>query len=408
MRIAVCGGAYSNPYALSAFCEDASRRGAEALYCLGDLGGYGAEPDAIWPLLLENDITCIAGNYDVAIAAGGSDCGCGYRDPRDQQFAQLMFDYTVAHTSSAFAAWMAELPTERRVHLGGCDVHLVHGSPLGLNDFWWESLPDADHRAKVSRSGADVILATHSGIPWIRRTDGALTVNVGVLGRPPNDGRRTVSYAVVDLEDGQARAEIVALPYDWRAQVVSMRRAGLPEAFFHTNEAGWWATCLEILPVAERARGRFHIYDSSIPTVLDGACLPPTSWPDDSPSLPVRPVVGSPLLPTAIWVEKPADRSRLDAVTGPWGPWRPRPLTGYTAAPAGHVDAGIIRSYRPTLRGDGWYEHPESHEAPLVDPATGAPVPVHSPTRAYQVLVQRVLEQLAEVEVSAPTCPLNA
>ena len=67
-RIAVCGGVYSNPYALSAFCEDARRRGADQLYCLGDLGGYGAEPDAIWPLLLDNDVTVVAGNYDVASA----------------------------------------------------------------------------------------------------------------------------------------------------------------------------------------------------------------------------------------------------------------------------------------------------------------------------------------------------
>ena len=48
-RIAVCGGVYSNPYALRAFFDDARARGAEQLYCLGDLGGYGGEPNAIWP-----------------------------------------------------------------------------------------------------------------------------------------------------------------------------------------------------------------------------------------------------------------------------------------------------------------------------------------------------------------------
>ncbi|MBC7374854.1 MAG: metallophosphoesterase, partial [Frankiales bacterium] len=67
MRVAVCGGVYSNPYALRAFIDDARARGAEQLFCLGDLGGYGAEPDAVWPLLVDNDITVVAGNYDVAI-----------------------------------------------------------------------------------------------------------------------------------------------------------------------------------------------------------------------------------------------------------------------------------------------------------------------------------------------------
>ena len=100
MRIAVCGGVYSNPYALRAFVADARARGAEQLYCLGDLGGYGAEPDAVWPLLLDNDVTVVAGNYDVAVGRGDTDCGCGYSDPRDNEFAQLMYDYTLDRKST--------------------------------------------------------------------------------------------------------------------------------------------------------------------------------------------------------------------------------------------------------------------------------------------------------------------
>ena len=77
-RIAVCGGVYINPYALRAFVEDARAGGAEQLYCLGDLGGYFAEPDAIWPLLVDNEIIVVAGNYGVAIGRGDTGCGCGY------------------------------------------------------------------------------------------------------------------------------------------------------------------------------------------------------------------------------------------------------------------------------------------------------------------------------------------
>ena len=69
-RIAVCGGVYSNPYALRAFVADARARGAGRLWCLGDLGGYGAEPEEIWQLLLDSGIECIAGNYEVAIGRG--------------------------------------------------------------------------------------------------------------------------------------------------------------------------------------------------------------------------------------------------------------------------------------------------------------------------------------------------
>ncbi len=247
MRIAVCGGPYANPYALAAFITDAWARGCERLFCLGDLGGLGAEMDSLWPLLLDGQIECIAGNYDVALARGDADCGCGYRDRRDNEFAQLIYDHTRAHTSPEFTAWMGTLPTERRVRIEGCELHLVHGSTLALNDFWWESLPDEEHQARAALSGADVILCTHSGLPWQRRIGDTLAVNVGVLGKPANDGTRNVWYAVLDIEDGNARAELVALDYDWQAQAASMTAAGLPQPLSRRSRAAGgppaWRSC---------------------------------------------------------------------------------------------------------------------------------------------------------------------
>lgn len=96
-RIALCGGPYANPYALAAFVADARRRGCERLYCLGDLGGFGTEIDQLWPIIEDSEITCIAGNYDVAIARGDPDCGCGYSDPRDNEYAQVIYDHTRTH-----------------------------------------------------------------------------------------------------------------------------------------------------------------------------------------------------------------------------------------------------------------------------------------------------------------------
>lgn len=86
----------------------------------GDLGAYGAEPDALWPVLLDEGIECIAGNYDVAIGRGDPDCGCGYSDDEDNAFVAIAFDYTLRHTSREFAAWMAKVahraPRDRRGH----------------------------------------------------------------------------------------------------------------------------------------------------------------------------------------------------------------------------------------------------------------------------------------------------
>jgi pyruvate-formate lyase-activating enzyme len=320
MRIGVCGGPYGNPYALRAFVADAAARGCQRLYCLGDLGGFGAEIDALWPVLTGAGVECIAGNYDVALARADPDCGCGYRDPRDNEFAQLIYDYTLAHTSRAFAAWMGRLPTQRRELIGGCAVHLVHGSPLALNDFWWESLPEAEHRLRVAGSGAGVICCTHSGLPWQRRVGRTLVVNVGVLGKPANDGRREVWYAVLDLDGGGARAELVPLEYDWAAQAASMRRAGLPGPFAETIETGWWTTCVEILPPRERAAGRFQLYASALPEAFSPAaggwgaapagggrevCRaedPGHAAGGDESARPVIPLFGSAYFPPRLWV----------------------------------------------------------------------------------------------------------
>jgi len=303
-RLAVFGGVYSNPYAVRALADASRARGCSQLYCLGDLGGFGAECDAIEPLLAEHGVRAIAGNYDVAIGRGDEDCGCGYSDERDNHFAQLMYDYTKAHTSAAFAAWMTQLPGELRLDIDGVDVHMVHGSPLAINDFLWESLDDDELSPRVAASGARLLLCTHTGIPWMREVDGTLIVNVGAIGRPANDGRTEVWYAVIDLCDGEiTSAQLVPLAYDWRAQAASMRDAGLPEPFVETIESGWWTTCLEILPPRERARGAYHVYREALPSgfAVDGA-----GWADaPAPADDGRPVVslfGTALFPPRLWV----------------------------------------------------------------------------------------------------------
>ena len=302
MRIAACGGVYANPYALRAFVDDARARGAQRLCCLGDLGGFGADCDGVWPLL--DGVETIAGNYDLAIGRGDPDCGCGYSDPRDNHYAQLLYDYTRAATSPAFAAWMRGLPDELRCDCDGVDVHMVHGSPLAVNDFLWESLTDDELAPRVAASGAAVLLCTHTGIPWQRRVAGTLVVNVGVIGRPANDGRQDGWYALVDCADGEAWAELVPLAYDWRAQAASMRAAGLPGAFVETIESGWWTTCLEVVPPAERSRGRYQVYRDALPTGAADADLVwgPSGAVAAAADLPVTPLFGSPAFPARLWI----------------------------------------------------------------------------------------------------------
>jgi len=313
VRIAVFGGAYSNPYALRALLNDARERGCRRVFCLGDLGGFGAEPEALWPLLVDGGVQCISGNYDVAIGRGDDDCGCGYRDRRDNEFAQVAYDYTRAHTSPAFAAWMRSLPPDHRETIGGVDLHMVHGSPMGVNDFFWESLSDNEVTERLEASGADVVLCTHSGLPWVKRVGRRTAVNVGVIGRPANDGRREVWYAVVDLADGHAEVELVDLHYDWAVQAASVRAAGLPEAFAETIETGWWTTCLQVLPPTERSRGRYQLYRSELaPGADDDGLGGPTADVAADGERPVVALFGTALFPRRLRVETdPMSHDRL-------------------------------------------------------------------------------------------------
>ena len=255
--IAVFGGVYSNHLALEAALADITHRNVEAIYCLGDLGAFGPHPDRVFPLLREHGVQCIQGNYDDSIGRELPDCQCGYTDPRDNHFARLSYAYTLANTSEDNRAWLRDLPGQRRVQLGRCRLVLCHGSPRRTNEFLWESTSSSaflEHLLDTYQ--ADVILTTHTGIKWHRRLDSDRHfVNVGVLGRPENDGTTNVWYAVLSAEP-ELRVEFVPVVYDHNRLAAEMRAEQLPEEFVHTVLTGWWTTCLEVLPAKERRRGK--------------------------------------------------------------------------------------------------------------------------------------------------------
>lgn len=258
-RIALFGGIYSNYLALETAIGDARRRGVDEMYCLGDLGAFGPHPDRVFPLLHEHGMHCIQGNYDDSVGNELDDCQCGYTDPRDNHFAQISYDYTLANTSPENRRFLQELPPTRRIQLGPLDVLLCHGSPRRVNEFLWESTtPTHFLEALADESGVDVIAATHTGIKWQRRLSaGRLFVNVGVLGRPENDGRTNVWYTLLEAGREGPHARFVPVEYDHRRLAREMEFEGLPREFVATLITGWWTTCLEILPIKERRRGKY-------------------------------------------------------------------------------------------------------------------------------------------------------
>jgi len=262
-RIALFGGIYSNYLALEEAIADCRRRGAEAIYCLGDLGAFGPHPDRVFPLLDEAGVICIQGNYDDSIGNTLDDCQCGYTDPRDNHFAQISYDYTLANTSAENRRYLRELPPRLTVELAGKRLLLCHGSPRRVNEFLWESTtPSHFLELMFQQESADVIAATHTGIRWRRDLSDSgprrrTFVNVGVLGRPENDGKTNVWYTMIEAQPDGVAVDFVPVEYDYRRLAREMKAEGLPDEFVETVITGYWTTCLEILPSKERRRGKF-------------------------------------------------------------------------------------------------------------------------------------------------------
>ncbi|MFT5390626.1 MAG: diadenosine tetraphosphatase ApaH/serine/threonine PP2A family protein phosphatase [Gammaproteobacteria bacterium] len=256
-RIALFGGIYSNHLALKAALDDAKARGVSQKYCLGDLGAFGPNPDKVFDLLVSGNVKTLQGNYDNSIGNGLEDCQCGYTDPRDNYFAKLSYDYTFQNTSEPFRRWMQALPEEIRFEFGGRRVLLCHGSPRQMNEFLWESTTPVHFLEKLCDDfEADIIATTHTGLHWHRPlSNERYFVNVGVLGRPANDGTPRVWYTI--LSEDAPHVEFVPVSYDHEALCAEMREEGLPEEFARTILEGWWTTCLEVLPSKERTRGKF-------------------------------------------------------------------------------------------------------------------------------------------------------
>jgi len=257
-RIAVFGGVYSNHLALRAFIEETTRLGILERYCLGDLGAFGPNPDKVFPLLLDAGISVMQGNYDHSIGNGLTDCQCGYTDPMDNYYARLSYQYTYRKTSPKNRAWMRDLPKEFRLTLGGKKVLFCHGSPRQMNEFLWETGTSDTFLQRLAREfDAEIVVGTHTGLYWERKVAGLHFINCGVIGRPANDGTTHVWWTLLEETGDGVRAEFRPLVYDYQQLAEEMRGENLPAPFVETVETGWWTTCLEILPMKERTKGRY-------------------------------------------------------------------------------------------------------------------------------------------------------
>ena len=229
-RVAVITDIHANAAALDATLVAVDRHAPDAVYCGGDLVGYGPRPDEVCATIEQRAIPTIYGNYDWAIARDLDDCGCAYVTEHDRELGQRSVAWTLANTSQASKDFMRDLPFDLRFELGGKRVRLVHGSPRKVNEYLFGDKPARTFERIAADAGCDVLVFGHTHKPWVHEYGGVLFVNCGSVGKP-KDGDPRASYALLESAAGEVRVSIERVDYDAAAVAREVAAAGLPAEY---------------------------------------------------------------------------------------------------------------------------------------------------------------------------------
>jgi putative phosphoesterase len=229
---------HGNAAALRAVLDDLGERAVDQVYCLGDLVGYGPEPNAVIDLVREATIPTIAGNYDDGVAFERGECGCYYADDEARRIGDASYAFTLATVTADNKAWLRALPQELRFEVGGTRFHLVHGSPRRINEYLMKDRDLRTYERLAQSEEADVLVFGHTHVPWHRRHGGVLFVNVGSAGRP-KDGDTRAGYTLVQVATGgDVEVAVVRVAYDVETTVAGVLAAGLPPALAEAFRSG--------------------------------------------------------------------------------------------------------------------------------------------------------------------------
>jgi len=232
MRVAVISDIHGNHHALQAVMDDLGRDPADAIWCLGDLVGYGPRPNECCATVAESAAICLVGNHDLGVT--------GRIDLED-----------FSPDAAAAAEWSREVLTsearrylERGVTSTTADrAELFHASPR--DPVWEYILTDEAARAAMELTSAPVVLVGHSHVAFayggngrhlgeslapadteVDLAGGRWLLNPGSVGQP-RDGDPRAAYVVLDFDHNRARFHRVQYPVERTQEEIL--DAGLPE-----------------------------------------------------------------------------------------------------------------------------------------------------------------------------------
>ena len=247
MRFLILSDIHANVDAFDAVLEAAEVETWDRALVLGDLVGYGAEPNAVIERVLSlNPMAVIRGNHDKA--------ACRLADASDFN-----------HVARAAALWTAEtLTPENRMYLERLPqgpmstddtVEICHGAPFDEDHYIFD-LPDAGHA--LDSTARPICFFGHTHLPVIYRRgsdgdagfvpevehhldiplgDGArYLINPGSVGQP-RDGDPRAAFGVLD--EGAGTVEFRRVEYDVAGAQQRIIDAGLPVFLAERLETGF-------------------------------------------------------------------------------------------------------------------------------------------------------------------------
>ncbi len=229
MRIAVFSDVHANLQAMQAVWQDIESRRPDATYCLGDLVGYGANPNEVIDFIQQQAIPTVMGNYDEGVGFDLADCGCSYPDPAERRLGDLSLRWTRAVTDSKHKEYLRALPMQIRLEERRPTKLLVHGSPRSLKEYLYADRGDTVLERMAKLAGTDVLLFGHTHLPYARWVGKTLLVNTGSVGKP-KDGDVRAGYVMLEL-GRRPQVSIHRVAYDVEAAARAIRQTELPAHF---------------------------------------------------------------------------------------------------------------------------------------------------------------------------------
>ncbi len=240
MKIGVISDIHGNLEGLNQALLSMAREGVTQCWCLGDIVGYGANPNECIARVREKADAVILGNHDAACA--GLEDAAGFN-----LYAREAVEWTSSRLTEENQAWLGKLPLTLTIG----DALLVHGSPYDPAGWHYVSSGAEIHKAFDS-TDARLILVGHSHHPGLLECRGGnchpfkdavlqmkpgsrYLANAGSTGQP-RDGDARASYVIYD--DGERSLSMIRVQYDVARTQRKIFEAGLPRILASRLETG--------------------------------------------------------------------------------------------------------------------------------------------------------------------------